>query len=129
MSRFLPLRFLVLLPLSMYRFLPVLLITLFSSGILNPPGIAICLIMNLSFNITHCSPLRHYSFSETLGAGNFAKVKLATHLLTDEPVAVKIITHGKPGTFNDISHISREVRIMQQLHHPNIVQLYEVDIT
>jgi 5'-AMP-activated protein kinase catalytic alpha subunit len=84
--------------------------------------------MNLSSNITHCSPLRHYSLHETLGAGSFAKVKRATHLLTDQPIAIKILTHGKPGTFNDISRISREVHIMQQLHHPNIVQLYEVSI-
>lgn len=70
--------------------------------------------------------LRNYHLHETLGAGNFAKVKRATHLLTDETVAVKIISQGKTGLANDAARITREVEILRKLNHPNVVPLYEV---
>uniref|UniRef100_A0A8D0D8V5 non-specific serine/threonine protein kinase n=1 Tax=Sander lucioperca TaxID=283035 RepID=A0A8D0D8V5_SANLU len=49
----------------------------------------------------------NYRLLKTIGKGNFAKVKLARHVLT-----------GK--------ELFREVRIMKMLNHPNIVKLFEV---
>uniref|UniRef100_A0A8C7U6K0 non-specific serine/threonine protein kinase n=1 Tax=Oncorhynchus mykiss TaxID=8022 RepID=A0A8C7U6K0_ONCMY len=49
----------------------------------------------------------NYRLLKTIGKGNFAKVKLARHVLT-----------GK--------ELFREVRIMKLLNHPNIVKLFEV---
>lgn len=39
----------------------------------------------------HSHLKKFYSLERTIGTGGFAKVKLATHLLTGEKVAVKII--------------------------------------
>ncbi|KAJ4949209.1 hypothetical protein JOQ06_020727, partial [Pogonophryne albipinna] len=51
----------------------------------------------------------NYRLLKTIGKGNFAKVKLARHVLTGKEVA-----------------LFREVRIMKMLNHPNIVKLFEV---
>uniref|UniRef100_A0A8C7YLU8 non-specific serine/threonine protein kinase n=1 Tax=Oryzias sinensis TaxID=183150 RepID=A0A8C7YLU8_9TELE len=62
-------------------------------------------------SIAFCSDeqphIGNYRLLKTIGKGNFAKVKLARHILT-----------GK--------ELFREVRIMKTLNHPNIVQLFEV---
>uniref|UniRef100_A0A673XY22 non-specific serine/threonine protein kinase n=1 Tax=Salmo trutta TaxID=8032 RepID=A0A673XY22_SALTR len=62
-------------------------------------------------SIASCSDetphIGNYRLLKTIGKGNFAKVKLARHILT-----------GK--------ELFREVRIMKGLNHPNIVQLFEV---
>ncbi|KAJ3122404.1 MAP/microtubule affinity-regulating kinase 3 [Nowakowskiella sp. JEL0407] len=67
----------------------------------------------------------NYVFQKTVGEGNFAKVKLASHKLTGAEVAVKVIDKT---TLDEkkLSKLYREVRIMKMLHHPNIVKLYEV---
>nr|XP_021530418.1 serine/threonine-protein kinase MARK2-like [Aotus nancymaae] len=57
-----------------------------------------------------------------IGRGAFGQVKLAQHLLTGTQVAVKIIR--KTGSCVMISQ--REMRILKCVHHPNIIQLYEV---
>uniref|UniRef100_A0A3Q3WTW7 non-specific serine/threonine protein kinase n=1 Tax=Mola mola TaxID=94237 RepID=A0A3Q3WTW7_MOLML len=53
----------------------------------------------------------NYRLLKTIGKGNFAKVKLARHVLTGKEVGI---------------HLFREVRIMKMLNHPNIVKLFEV---
>uniref|UniRef100_A0A663M0R0 non-specific serine/threonine protein kinase n=1 Tax=Athene cunicularia TaxID=194338 RepID=A0A663M0R0_ATHCN len=65
----------------------------------------------------------NYRLLKTIGKGNFAKVKLARHILT-----------GRMGVtyFINLFHVLylfqlfREVRIMKILNHPNIVKLFEV---
>uniref|UniRef100_A0A5K3EWB8 non-specific serine/threonine protein kinase n=1 Tax=Mesocestoides corti TaxID=53468 RepID=A0A5K3EWB8_MESCO len=66
-----------------------------------------------------------YKLIRTLGSGNFAKVKLAQHITTKKEVAVKVIDKGKLNEAS-LSKLFREVRVMKQLNHPNIVKLYEV---
>uniref|UniRef100_A0A8C9T8N3 non-specific serine/threonine protein kinase n=1 Tax=Scleropages formosus TaxID=113540 RepID=A0A8C9T8N3_SCLFO len=56
----------------------------------------------------------NYRLLKTIGKGNFAKVKLARHILTGREVRLM-------GW-----RLFREVRIMKGLKHPNIVQLFEV---
>uniref|UniRef100_A0A8C7FKN2 non-specific serine/threonine protein kinase n=1 Tax=Oncorhynchus kisutch TaxID=8019 RepID=A0A8C7FKN2_ONCKI len=56
----------------------------------------------------------NYRLLKTIGKGNFAKVKLARHVLTGKEVTQ---TH---------TLLFREVRIMKLLNHPNIVKLFEV---
>ncbi|TPX34872.1 hypothetical protein SmJEL517_g02653 [Synchytrium microbalum] len=67
----------------------------------------------------------HYNLERTVGEGNFAKVRLATHMLTGEKVAVKIIDKTKLDK-PTAKKLHREVRIMKLLNHPHIVKLYEV---
>ncbi|KAM3718056.1 Serine/threonine-protein kinase [Dirofilaria immitis] len=66
-----------------------------------------------------------YKLLKTIGKGNFAKVKLAKHIPTGIEVAIKIIdkTALNPGSLHKLF---REVKIMKQLDHPNIVKLYQV---
>uniref|UniRef100_A0A3Q1G3K2 non-specific serine/threonine protein kinase n=1 Tax=Acanthochromis polyacanthus TaxID=80966 RepID=A0A3Q1G3K2_9TELE len=59
----------------------------------------------------------NYRLLKTIGKGNFAKVKLARHVLTGKEVDLCVIC---------ISQLFREVRIMKMLNHPNIVKLFEV---
>ncbi|XP_074192629.1 serine/threonine-protein kinase MARK2 isoform X5 [Rhinolophus sinicus] len=94
----------------------------------------------------------NYRLLKTIGKGNFAKVKLARHILTGKEVAVKIIDktqlnssslqknpssgsvwRGPEGSklskhdpWHFIFQLFREVRIMKVLNHPNIVKLFEV---
>jgi MAP/microtubule affinity-regulating kinase len=67
----------------------------------------------------------HYDLDKTIGQGQFGKVKLATHVLTGERVAVKIILKSKLDE-DTLKKVYREVRIMKLLNHPNIIRLYEV---
>uniref|UniRef100_A0A7N8XR72 non-specific serine/threonine protein kinase n=1 Tax=Mastacembelus armatus TaxID=205130 RepID=A0A7N8XR72_9TELE len=57
----------------------------------------------------------NYRLLKTIGKGNFAKVKLARHILT-----------GREVRRTQTETLFREVRIMKILNHPNIVKLFEV---
>ncbi|KAM6970163.1 MAP/microtubule affinity-regulating kinase 4 isoform 1-T1 [Aplochiton taeniatus] len=80
-------------------------------------------------SIASCSDeqphIGNYRLLKTIGKGNFAKVKLARHILTGKEVAIKIIDKTQLNP-TSLQKLFREVRIMKGLHHPNIVKLYEV---
>ncbi|XP_062916422.1 MAP/microtubule affinity-regulating kinase 4-like isoform X3 [Mobula hypostoma] len=67
----------------------------------------------------------NYRLLKTIGKGNFAKVKLARHILTGREVAIKIIDKTQLNP-TSLQKLFREVRIMKCLNHPNIVKLFEV---
>lgn len=67
----------------------------------------------------------HYDLDKTIGEGNFAKVRLARHIITNQQVAIKIIDKNKLDKAT-AKKLFREVRIMRLLNHKNIVRLYEV---
>ncbi|KAH9277331.1 hypothetical protein BSLG_002238 [Batrachochytrium salamandrivorans] len=71
------------------------------------------------------SSIGYYDLEKNIGEGNFAKVRLATHTLTGQKVAVKIIDKNKLDKSTS-KKLFREVRIMKLLNHKNIVRLYEV---
>ncbi|XP_051978080.1 serine/threonine-protein kinase MARK1-like isoform X2 [Xyrauchen texanus] len=77
-------------------------------------------------SITEEQPhIGNYRLLKTIGKGNFAKVKLARHVLTGREVAVKIIDKTQLNP-TSLQKLFREVRIMKVLNHPNIVKLFEV---
>ena len=43
-------------------------------------------------------------------------------------VAVKILEKDKIKDKKDIERITREIKILKKVRHPNIIQLYEVNI-
>ncbi|XP_050686074.1 serine/threonine-protein kinase SIK2-like isoform X4 [Eriocheir sinensis] len=67
----------------------------------------------------------YYEFEKTIGKGNFAVVKLATHKVTQSKVAIKIIDKSKIDTDN-LRKILREIEILKKLRHPYIIRLYQV---
>lgn len=64
--------------------------------------------------------------SKTIGQGTFGKVKVATHVLTGEKVAVKILEKERIEDVNDVERVAREIHILKMIRHPNIIQLYEI---
>ena len=48
-------------------------------------------------------------------------------LIIDElQVAVKVLEKSRSKDKKDVERISREIKILKQLHHPNVVQIYEI---
>lgn len=41
-------------------------------------------------------------------------------------VAVKVLEKSRIKEKKDVERISREIKILKQLHHPNVVQIYEI---
>jgi 5'-AMP-activated protein kinase catalytic alpha subunit len=71
----------------------------------------------------------HYLLGRTIGQGTFGKVKLGTHIPTGEKVAIKILEKEKISDAADVERVAREIHILKQIRHPNIIQLYEVSPT
>lgn len=67
-----------------------------------------------------------YELGKLLGYGAFAKVYHARNLKTGQSVAIKVVSKQKVLKSGLTAHIKREISIMRQLHHPNIVRLFEV---
>lgn len=65
--------------------------------------------------------LGHFILGKTLGEGTFGKVRLGTHILTGEKVAVKVLEKSKIKDKKDVERINREIKILKKLHHPNVV--------
>ncbi|XP_077467525.1 serine/threonine-protein kinase SIK3 homolog isoform X2 [Stigmatopora argus] len=100
------------------------------SGISHPgrPGAAPGCIPNpVQTSNTRPPPARvgHYEIERTIGKGNFAVVKLATHIITKAKVAIKIVDKTQLDDEN-LKKIFREVQIMKLLKHPHIIRLYQV---
>ena len=63
----------------------------------------------------------HYLIGKTIGEGTFGKVKLGTHNLTGEKVAVKILEKHKIVEDVDVERVAREIKILKLARHPNII--------
>ena len=68
----------------------------------------------------------HFKIIKKLGEGMFSTVKLATHSLTGENVAIKILEKTRITKKEDKERINREISIMKRLKHFNIAKLYQV---
>ncbi|KAJ7079633.1 CAMK/CAMKL/Kin4 protein kinase [Mycena belliarum] len=67
-----------------------------------------------------------YLLLQTLGEGEFGKVKLGLHSQWGEEVAVKLIRRGNVDSAIRMSKVEREIEVLRSLKHPNIVRLYDV---
>ena len=67
-----------------------------------------------------------YVLEETIGEGTYGKVKVATHIKTNEKVAIKIIHKYKLTHKNDDLRMKNEMKILTELNHPNILKAFEV---
>lgn len=68
--------------------------------------------------------IREYEILEVLGKGGMGTVYRARHVYLNKDRAIKVIRSKLANsTFSD--RFIREARILSDLHHPNLVQLYE----
>lgn len=67
-----------------------------------------------------------YQMAGTIGEGAFGLVKLAYNPKLDIYCACKIIPRGKLQQADDSARFEQEIRLLQQLRHPRIVQLYDL---
>ena len=70
-----------------------------------------------------------FVLNEKLGQGTFGIVMLATHQITGEKVAVKILEKERILQEADKTRIEREIKILKNMHHNNIVHLYDIKET
>lgn len=59
-----------------------------------------------------------YILGKSIGEGTFGKVKLGTHILTNEKVAIKILEKGKIVDVADVERVAREIHILKIVRHP-----------
>ena len=76
--------------------------------------------------LKNSSKLDDYKMEETIGQGTYGKVKLATHIQTNEKVAIKIINKKRLINNGDNERILNEIKIMTKLNHPNVLKAFEV---
>ncbi|KAJ3086991.1 hypothetical protein HK102_012030 [Quaeritorhiza haematococci] len=68
-----------------------------------------------------------YAFDKTIGEGSYGKVKLATHVLTGEKVAIKCLEKASiHKTVGTAERVLREILVLSHLAHPNICRLLQV---
>merc|ERR1719254_419980 len=69
----------------------------------------------------------HYVLMKTIGEGTFGKVKLGTHILTGERVAVKVLEKERIVDLADVERVAREIHILKLIRRcRHIIQLYEI---
>lgn len=69
----------------------------------------------------------NYLIGNTIGEGAFGKVKQASHVQTNEKVAIKILNKQRIHEMSgDINKIQKEITILKKLRHKSIIQLYEI---
>ena len=67
-----------------------------------------------------------FIIGEEIGKGTFGVVRIATHIITGEKVAVKMLYKEKIVEESDKKRLEREIKILKILRHKNIVHLYNV---
>ncbi len=77
-------------------------------------------------NISKLKNENEFILGKKLGEGTFGTVRLGTHKITGEKVAIKILDKKKILEETDKTRLEREIKIMKIIRHPNIVHLYNV---
>ncbi|OAV93380.1 CAMK/CAMKL/MARK protein kinase [Puccinia triticina 1-1 BBBD Race 1] len=73
---------------------------------------------------TQLKVIGNYTLGRVIGEGSFGTVRLGIHRLTGSRVAIKHIPKSSSPPL-----LTREIHHHRRLHHPNVVQLYEVIAT
>ena len=67
-----------------------------------------------------------FILGDIIGSGTFGTVRIATHCLTNEKVAVKVLDKVRILEEINKTRFEREIKILKLLHHRNLIQLYSV---
>lgn len=70
--------------------------------------------------------IHQFVMGEKLGQGTFGKVRLATHIVTGEKVAIKILEKDKIYQQEDKERVEKEIKILKMIRHNNLIQVYQV---
>ena len=72
--------------------------------------------------------VNEYALIRTLGKGSFGTVKLGLNTKDFKLYALKLLPKSRAATSSGITdpEVVREISVMRQLEHPNIVRLHEV---
>lgn len=70
-----------------------------------------------------------YEMGKVLGQGTFAKVYSGKNIVTNENVAIKVISKEQVRKAGMMEQIEREISVMRLVRHPNVVELKEVMAT
>jgi serine/threonine-protein kinase len=74
-------------------------------------------------------PVPYYTCTRELGRGAMGVVYQARHNMTGQMVALKLIMPETATTRSAIDRFQREMSVISQLRHPNIVECYEQGMT
>ena len=61
-----------------------------------------------------------------MGTGTFGVVKKGRHIHTKKEVAIKIVNKARTEKSGSTVLIEREISILKQVKHPNVIECYEV---
>ena len=75
----------------------------------------------------NCDNDSEYEIKQTIGKGNFGKVLLGISKNTGEKYAIKIIDKSKINKFYNSSQIKREINVLSQMDHLNIVKVHKIE--
>lgn len=67
-----------------------------------------------------CHFLKRYK-GRSLGQGTFGKVRVGTHTITGEKVAIKILEKDRIESKSDVERVTREINILKKVRHPNVI--------
>ena len=83
--------------------------------------------VSVSFSWTASLPkIPGYEVESVLGRGGMGVVYKARHLKLNRPVALKMMIYGAGATPQELARFQREAEAVAALHHPHIVQIYDV---
>ncbi len=87
-------------------------------------------LYRLSQALNYTSHLSNYAIKESLGKGTFAEVRLAGHLPSKRPVALKIVKRDSISSFQEHCLFTQESYSLQLASgHPNVIQYVESFVT
>ena len=65
-----------------------------------------------------------YDEGKELGSGAYSVVKVGTHKITGNKVAVKIVAKKKLSS-GDFDGLEMECKLLREMHHPHIIKCFE----
>ncbi|CAL1543230.1 unnamed protein product [Lymnaea stagnalis] len=80
----------------------------------------------VQFSSFNCKKVGNYLLGPSIGEGSYGSMRLATHYISKQMVAVKVV-NKKILVQREVArrHFRRETLLLQRVSHPNIVKLYE----
>ncbi len=70
-----------------------------------------------------------YRLEKKIGAGGMGTIYRAVQLGLDRPAAIKFLSTRHLDSEEELARFQDEARVCSQLRHPNVVQIYDFDLT